>query len=67
MPDHGGVKGVILPSQLCVRGLGSCAPGGGIFGAGREFSSMVFSGSGRIRVGQVQDEWSIRRRFTGKS
>ena len=26
MPDHGGAEGVMLPSRLCVRGLGSCAP-----------------------------------------
>jgi len=28
MPDHGGAEGVMLPLRLCVRGLGSCAPGG---------------------------------------
>ena len=40
MPDYGSAEGVILPSRLCVRGLlGSCAPGGGIFGTGRESSS----------------------------
>ena len=27
MPDHGGVEEVVLPSWLCVRGLGSGAPG----------------------------------------
>ena len=39
MPDHGSAEGVMLPSQLCVRGLGSCAPGGWLLGAGRESSS----------------------------
>ncbi len=27
MSDHGGAERVVLPSRLCVRGLGSCAPG----------------------------------------
>jgi len=28
----GGAEGVMLPPQLCVRGLGSCAPGGYVWG-----------------------------------
>jgi len=38
MPDHGSAEGVILPSRLCVRGLGLCASGGWLLGAGRESS-----------------------------
>jgi len=29
-PDHGGAEGVMLPSRLCVRRLGSCAPSGDV-------------------------------------
>ena len=32
MPGHGGADGVMLPLRLCVRGLGSCAPGGDVRG-----------------------------------
>jgi len=37
----------------------------GMFGTGRESSSMVFSGSGHIRVIRCR-KCSIRLRFTGK-
>ena len=54
----------MLASQLCVRGLGSCAPGRWLFVAGAS-GAMIFSGFGRIRVVRCR-KCSIRLRFTGR-
>ena len=54
----------MLPSQLCVRGLGGHVRRVGMFRAGRESSSMIFSRDRRIRVNRCRrmvDQAEIHR------
>jgi len=54
-----------MPSRLCVCGLGSCALGGWLLGAGRESSSMIFSRGGRNnsdRCRRMVDQAEIHRK-----
>jgi hypothetical protein len=65
MPYHGSAEEVVLPSQLCVRRLGSCASGGDDRGGQGVWCDEFLVGAGAIIVIGA-GEWSIRLRFTGR-
>jgi len=60
MPDHGIAEGVVLPLRLCVRGLGSCAPGRDVQdGQGVQFDDFLYVQehmNGRCRKWLIKSE-----------
>ncbi|MEA1864927.1 MAG: hypothetical protein U9N46_06995 [Euryarchaeota archaeon] len=65
MPDHGGTEGMMLPSRLCVRGLGSCAPGRWLFEAVVILERLFLVGAGANFSGRCRkmvDQAEIHRK-----